>query len=542
MASKKSQDTPILKAETHAGTAVPSTKEKGQPRIVTSARLIQDSKRKELAPDARLNTFDAMLADDSVFTAANYSTLFAVKALARGRVVGTGSSVSNAAADFLNYNLHNMDYGTWYQAVLDMTTALKYGWSDLNIVVRKRNYGTYKGHNCLYKLAPRDQSSVYGWLWNEDMTEWRGFVQKPTLMQGKKAINSRLDDGISELATAKYYSQNFPIILAEQLLHTSYNGTMRNPQGDSPLMHCYDAWYEKKLIETFELSGISKDLNGLPVLRVPSELIERANDPDTYPEAADEFLDLQRDMADIHQGKTTNIVLTSDVDAASGKYLYDFSLIGIQGAGGKNYVTSQCIEQKKKSIYNTFGAGFLLLGQDGSGSYALSSSQTSVHGHLVERDIMQYTDVINNQLLTRLLAANNVYLDWKDMPTFVPADPDELSIDDVSKFIQRVKAVGALTPELLEKILAMGGLEVGDLDTVDFDSKGTSRSGDGMAAGMGNGTSTSVAGDDTSISNNENGGVSKKFALEDGTDRIIDVVTGDCVNEDELDRSGNYKK
>ena len=257
------QNVDIRKAESHPGLIVPVSREKGQPRIVTSSRLIQDSKKKELSPDNRLSTFDSMLADDAVFTASNYTNLFSVKALARGKAVGKTSALSKQAAEFINYNLHNMDYGTWMQATRDMTTAGYYGWSDLNIVMRPRNYGPYKGRRCLYKLSPRDQHSIYGWLWNENFTEWVGLVQKPRLTQKGSTIRSNFENGIYALSNAKLYEKDYPIIKAGQLIHTAYNSTMRNPQGDSPLMHCYDAWYEKKLIENFELSGISKDLKGL---------------------------------------------------------------------------------------------------------------------------------------------------------------------------------------------------------------------------------------------------------------------------------------
>ena len=536
-----SKDKQIKKAESSPRTAVPTTFEIGQPRIITSSKMIEDTKKKELTLDNRLNTFDCMMADPDVFSAVNYTTLFSIKSLSRGAAKGAaGSEKSKIAADYINYCLHNMGYSTWLDAVMDMCTALKYGWSDLEIVLEKRNYGKYKGNYCLYKLSPRSQHSVYGWLWNDNFTEWKGLVQKPPLEQKGKPLASNLENGINLLSVPKYYDKNYPIIESSKLLHTAHNSTLNNPQGDSPLMHCFDPWFEKMLIQNFELSGISKDLKGLPVLRVPSELVEMANNPTVYPEQAAEYLSLQKDMSDLHQGNTTHMVLTSDVDPASGKYLYDFELIGIQG-GTTNYVTSDVIDQKRRAIYNTLGAGFLLLGQDGSGSYSLSTSQTSAHGHLVERDIMQYTNVINTQLIPRLLAANGVYLDYDEMPIFVPAEPDELSLDELSKAVQRMAAVKKLTPSIYKKMLGWSGLPTDGVEELDYTDRGESRSGDGMAAGMGNGTSQEVAGSDTSTSNLENGGVTKNLVTDKGTDRIIDVATGKCINEGDLDKYGSYK-
>lgn len=489
----------------NASTVTPARMtEKGQPRIVTVERFIRDSKRDELSPAKRLATFESMLADDAVFSASNYTQLFSIKALAGGKFVGKkGSPVSKEAAKFLNYNLHNMRYGTWLEACRNMATAIIYGWSSQNIVATRRNYGEYKGSICLDKLSPRSPHSVYSWIWNEDFTEWRGLVQHPRLMQNK-ANRPYLAEGISEASVPKYYETDYPIILAEQLLHVSYNSTFNNPQGASPLMNAYESWYEKKLIEHFEMSGISKDLAGVLVVKVPFELIEKAKDPENYPDAAQELKDIQMDAADLHQGRNTHILLTSDVDPNTLKPLYDIELRGVTGTGGKSYITTNVIDQKRKAIYNCFGAGFLLLGQDGGGSYALSSAQTSVHGHLVERDIQQFADAINHQLAARLLAANKIELTFDEFPTFVPAEPDEVSLDDISKYVQRVASVGKLTPQSYKRILQLGNLPTKGYKKLDYDDSGDSRAGDGMATPF-HGTSTGggKAGD-TSVGNTEN--------------------------------------
>lgn len=212
---------------------------------------------------------------------------------------------------------------------------------------------------------------------------------------------------------------------------------------------------------------------------------------------------------------------------------------------GKQYSTSEVLEKKRTAIYNVFGAGFVLLGQDGAGSYALSSSQTSFHGQHLQYDIDMYVDVLNNQLAPRLLAVNNIFASFADMPVFLPSDPDELPLDEVGKFIQRTKSVDGLTPDVLEEVLRRAKLPTDMIDQIDFTSSGTSRAGDGMVT-AGNGTATEVGGGDASSANSENGGsvergMQKQFVSDNGTDRIIDAVSGKCINESELDKSGNYK-
>tara|TARA_Y100000310_G_scaffold74348_1_gene70520 strand:- start:42985 stop:43380 length:396 start_codon:yes stop_codon:yes gene_type:complete len=131
------------------------------------------------------------------------------------------------------------------------------------MVTERRGYGPYRDMRVLRKLSPRDQNSVYGWLWNDDFTEWRGLVQKPRLVQGRSAPSAgRFDNGISLLSTPKLIEDGYPVLRDTQLIHSSYNSTLNNPQGDSPLLHCYDDWFEKRLIVNYELAGISKDMAG----------------------------------------------------------------------------------------------------------------------------------------------------------------------------------------------------------------------------------------------------------------------------------------
>lgn len=531
----------INKAETTGSRSVvrpPTNKEKGQPRIVTSSRFIQDTKKTELAMPRRLCAFDEMMLDDAVFNSVDVTNLLVVMAMAKGKFVPgpSKSSASKAAADFMNYNIRTMKFGTWLEAMNNAATDLTYGFSLQNIVTEKRTAGPYKGFRVLKKLSPRSQKSVYGWIWDKNLREVLGFVQKPNLIQNRQPNLKEFEMTLTPvMANTLTQKAKYPALAKEQLLHFRYNPIDNNPQGDSPLMHCYDAWLEKKLIEKYEVVGVSKDLGGALVLRVPSELIERANDPANYPDEAKEYAALQDDAGALHAGESAYIVLASDMDPNTKTPDYNIEFKGIDG-GGKQYKTSDIIDQKRKSIYNVFGAGFLLLGQNSAGSYALSSSLNSTHGFYAQRNIMWKTDVLNTQLVPTLLTINNIKLDWDDMPVFEPADPDEFDVDVMSKAIQRMKSVGGLTPQAMEHWYDKAGLPVEGIDELTFDDGDTSRGGEGNGT---SGTGNSQAGGKSSATNSENGGVSKSLVV-DG-DKIIDTQTDEVINLEDLNETGDYK-
>ena len=510
--------------------AVPSTKETGQPRVISSGYYIQDQIKTDLRMPTRLYTYDNMFLDDAVYNSVDITNLLVTTALYYGSFVPgkSGSKKSKKAADFLNYCIRNITYGTWLDCLQNFVTDLKYGYSINNIVIEKRNFGEYKGSYVLRKISPRDQKSIYGWLWNKNQTELLGFVQKPPLLASRGFVEKAYQDGLTAMSIGKYYDSSYPIIYTNQMLHFRYNSTNNNPQGDSPLAHCYSAWMEKKLIEEYEVIGISKDLGGIIVLRVPSELIEKANDSANYPQEALEYAAIQRNTADLHSGRSSFLLLSSDVDDVSKKYLFDFELKGIDG-NGKQYITSEIIDQKRKSIYNVFGTGFLLLGQDSVGSYNLSSNATSTHGYYVERNILQKIDVLNTQLAPRLLAANNIYLNHNDMPVYEHRDPTEPNEDVISKVVQRVKSVNGLTPAALEYVYNKLGWPTDGIEDIDFSDKGQSRAGESNGT---SGTGNTISGANTSTSNMENSDITKNLVFESQDDdkiTLIDTKTGNPI-------------
>lgn len=250
----KDLNSSINKAESHERLAVPAGAERGQPYKVSSTRFIQDSKKKDLAMPTRLCTFDRMCEDDAVYTAIDYTTLHVVNAMSKGKFTAK-TKKGQVAADFLNYCIHNMSFGTWRQAMKDASTALKYGFSFLNIVTEVRNYGPYKGNRVLKKLSPRDQRSLYGFYWDKDFREFRGIIQYPKT-SSVTTTRSSFDPSFSVVQMPQFKEKKYTFIDNRSLLHFTHNSTNRNPQGDSPLAHCYDAWAEKKLVERLIFSRL----------------------------------------------------------------------------------------------------------------------------------------------------------------------------------------------------------------------------------------------------------------------------------------------
>jgi hypothetical protein len=476
--------------------------EVGQPYIVDGFSLIRQQKKRELSPANLPCTFREMLNDADVADALDSILVKTLPALEKGVIKAKSDSpASKENAEFLNYTIRNMSQGTWLEAMQNASTCLIHGYALINPVLEFRTYGKYKNKVVLKKLAPRTQSSVYGWAWDNKGRDLKGVIQKPMkLVQRNSTLGSFSASKItySGITSGFYKDSKYTFIPSKKLLHFRFNPTDNNPQGYSPLFVCYDAYAEKKLIEQYELIGASKDLGGIGVVEMPMDMMTKATQPEVFPAEAAAYEILLKTAADVQNAKGNLIVLASDVDPNTKSKLYDFKIKGVDG-GGKQYKTSEIIEIKRKSIYNVFGAGFKILGQSGHGSNALSSNQMSTHDYYVQRLLMWVTDVINNQLLPMILEANGIELDWEDMPTFVPDDPTKADEEVLGKLVSRLASGGLMTEAVHRKILEDMELPTEGIEDIDYQALRTGGSG---SEGSGNGSSQKEGGG--SDTNNEN--------------------------------------
>lgn len=450
------------------------TTEIGQPTTqLVISNLVQDAKQRDLMMPARLCTIDTMDMDDSIFTPSMITSLKVVKSVFNGKAVGE-TALGKEYADRVNYNLRNLDYGSFYQAVLDIDTCHKYGYSLIQTpIVYRPNYGW-----CLSKLSPRDQKSVYAWLWDEHYTEVIGFAQNHNWVNFSRS--SEYKEKESYINFVSKVEKEFTILKKNQYLHFTSYSTTRNPQGNSRYLKAYTAWGEKKAFEKLELIGAGKDLGGLFKVIAPTIFLRNAQDSVAYPQEAKAFKQMQENVAKLQDGRSSTIYLPSDRDG-NGQLLYDIEIKGIEGSG-KQYSTKDIIEQKRKAMYNTWGAGHMLLGQDGVGSNALFNGADLTHSAVCQSHVDQIVDVINTQLIPRILAVNNIYPSWQDIPVFKPRDVIGLSWDEMGKFLQRTQSVQMLTPAIYKKMAEIADLPAEGIEELDYTQKGQSRSGESFGS------------------------------------------------------------
>lgn len=476
--------------------------EVGTPYVKAIGGIIETEARRELQYPRCLETYDQMRQNATIAAGLTVNEVFLTKALMNVKIKAgdPNSEKSVKFAEAVGWNLKNLTGQTWYDVVTALITYQQYGFSWLEKVYEKANSQSFPYNYKIKKLAPRSQKSVKGWLLGQDARELVGLEQWPQSILANPYQNF-VRNSVQTDSPVKLNRNKFLLF--------SWDNKNHNPQGISPLNGCYRAYKELSLIASYEVTGVSKDLAGVLVLRVPTDIINKAAE-DPSSDEAKSLAQMQRNAASVHAGDQTYLLLGSDTIDGSGssKYAYDVTLQGVEG-GSKSYKTTELIQERKKQILDSLGAGFLNLGNDGVGSYALATGKQSLHAHFMERHLLFIKSVIENDLFKQLAEINDMSLTQDEMPVLDYGDLDEPDLDTMSKVVQRMGSVGFIpkNKQFLLNLYESMGLDtsmfedMSEEEFLELLGEDESRAGESMGS---SGTGNTQADGASSATNSEN--------------------------------------
>lgn len=471
------------------------------------AKVQVDSERmkaEEIRWPNLIGTVESMKQDATVATGLDMLYTFVEKAFKDFKVIPGESEESKKAAKFVEYCLKNMEGQTLRQFARDAATFNEYGLSVVEKVYTQVTVGEYVGKYKVKNLAFRPQASLSRTnpiVYNADGSAIVGIKQSLSAFQnytateiGVGGLNTRMGD---------------VIIPINRVMLMNTGGSSSQALGVSPLVGCYRAWREKILIENLEVVGATKDMGGVIELKIPSQILNKAAMDPSSPEA-EMVRGLMEDAANAHSGEQSFFMLPSDTKDNAPQY--SMTLKGIDGMG-KQYSTAQLISDRKKSILDRLGAGFINVGNDKGGSYNLSESKQTIHTQFVQRVNEIILEALNENLLPQLLALNDIRLPETEMPYVKAGEIVDVDMEGFSKAIQRIGAVGYLpkTPKVINRVLEVLGIDekieedISQEELMKLLGEDTSRAGDGMTKGSsGNGTGKISSTRDNSAANLDN--------------------------------------
>lgn len=451
--------------------------------------VTQDELKAELNWPRSINTFRDMSYHSAVNAPLTLFENIISKATWTYKPPADATEEEKNQAKIINQMMQDMEQ-PWSEFIRDVLSSNVFGFSVHEKVFRKR----YKVNGSLYddgiigwkKLPIRVQESISKFIFSEDGNEIIG------VQQNLSAINDIYN---------RFSSRGNLINIPRSKFLLFRTGKHRgDPFGKSPLRDAYLAWRFLTALEELEATGVAKDLNGLPVLMLPAQYL-----------AADAPLEVQairlyyeNVMRNLQMNEQSAVILPQVIDPESKQPMFKLDLLSVDGK--KNFDISKIKEYYKNLIFTSLFADVLQMGQSSTGSFALGSIKNSLSGAYAERLIANIAEVLQNDLIKQTYILNG----WNesrigkfDFDGIEPAD-----LDTFSSAIMRMGASGYVpkTLEVINAVLSNLGIDALPEDTVleDILPESKSRSGDGAAAGTGNGTSSSVASQDNSIANMSN--------------------------------------
>ena len=388
----------------------------------------------------------------------------------------------------INQMMGDMEH-SWGDFIQDVLSSNVFGLCVNEKVYRKR----YKANGSMYddgiigwkKLPVRVQESISKFIFSEDGNDVIG------VQQNLSAIND-----IYNRFSRKSNLINIP---RSKFLLFRTGKHRGDPFGKSPLRDAYLAWRFLTQLEELEALGVAKDLNGIPVLRLPPQVLSA----DGSPENQDQRLYFENAIRNLQVGEQMGIILPALYDE-QGKSLYDIELLSTDGK--KNFDLNKIKEYYRGLIFISLFADILLQGVTNTGSFALGSIKNSLSGAYAERLISNIAEVIQNDLIRQTYELNSWPTERMGKLDF--DNLDNTDVESLSKYLQRVASVGLLEKDRAVLNAVRQGIGIDPLPEdlppqQDLLTPETSRSGDGMAT-PGEGTATNVSGQDTTSNNLEN--------------------------------------
>ena len=331
---------------------------------------------------------------------------------------------------------------SWDQVVADILSFIEYGFS-----FHEPTYKVYKG-NIIWKDFPsRSVKTITGFDFDD-----KGKLKSITQTTAGNLLSGR--------------SKSEKKLPYDRLLHFRTDSERNNPLGRSILKNAYRAWYMKTKLEYFEAIGIEREMNGLPVMKIPMEYF--AADPTEDPDRHSILREFIKIGTNARNNEQACVIIPSDTDE-SGKELFSFDLVASRGT--RSIDTSNVIERYDYRISQSMLSDFILMGSSSSGSFALSNNKLSSFVQALEAYLEIIAEQFNRKAIPKLYELNG----WDASKTckLVHKPLGTSSLQDLGNFLNNVKNYISVDTTLENAIRARADLPERDEATQFIESPTT---------------------------------------------------------------------
>jgi hypothetical protein len=328
--------------------------------------------------------------------------------------------------------MHDMSHG-WDDFICEALTHLPYG---------------YSVHEEVFKLRRGEQPG------QDEMEPEAGAVgDTPTTEEPQHPGSSIYDDGLVGW-------RKLPLRAQETTLHWDFDGysslrgleqldwhgghhhipvtkfllirnrRVRNsPEGFSILRRAWTSFFRMRGLQDIEAIGAARDLAGIPSAKPPPGV-------DLF---ADENKELYNEIVEL----VTTVHRDEDEGLVWPTAEWEFELVS--SSGSRQFDIDKIIRRYEQRIAASVAADFMLLGQDGLGSYAMVDVKSELFGMAVDGMIQQILKPMNRYAIPRLLKLNGVRT--TDPPKIVATTAGRIDLEKVGLFLSSLAAAGLTMPD-----------------------------------------------------------------------------------------------
>lgn len=385
------------------------------------------------------------------------------------------SEQDKARAKAVKTMMNDMDH-PWSAFVDSIIPYMEYGFGINEKVLRRRLKRNGSKHNDglvgIKSLPVRGQETIAGWVFSKDGSELLGVeqsllhVENAHLFSEKKNINGNI------------------FIPRNRFLLFSASATQGNPEGNSIFKNIYLAFKQLSLLQDQELLGITKDIQGILKIVLPPKYF------DVNASADDKAVltRFQQIIDNYNAGTQRGLLVPGMVDPETKMPMFTYDLM--ESKGGAKYDTESIIRRLQGDILSALSVDVLKLGSDGSGSFSLAESKSSILALAIDYRMSEIKNVLNNDLMRTIYEMNG--WDTANMAEFVYSDIEEVNLEVFAQAVQKILSVSGIEFDrpVANRIREVFGVpklpddEPIDLEKLPVNQAGVaSRSGDGMAVG-----------------------------------------------------------
>lgn len=324
-------------------------------------------------------------------------------------------------AEFADGCLHDMDR-TWSEYVSDFLSCVYFGFSLAEMVFK-------------FRLGDSDDPFMAS-NHNDGLIGWRGFPPRGQESIERWEIGKHgYIHGVEQMDPNTGNRFNIPI---EKLLHFRIRADKNNPEGKSLFRNAYESYYYAKRIRAIEAIGIERDLAGMPKATIPLDYFGASASAEQVA-VRDQFTKMVQLM---RMNENHGIVMPPKLDKQGNPTGFDLELIN---SGGRRPIdVNEIIKRYESREATVVLADFVFLGQNDTGSHALSSDKTTLFAATVGAILSVVGDEFNRKALPKLMRLNGVPRDlW---PELRHGDIEQEDLAKITTSITQLADRGFITP------------------------------------------------------------------------------------------------